>query len=521
MTTQTETERKYDVADDARVPDLSGLDAVGVATLATPHEYELDAEYFDTATGALAARRITLRRRRGGSDDGWHIKLPGADGRTELHWPLDTGASDESSESSASDESSESVVPGQVLGPVRGVVRDHPLALIAKLTTRRTITRLLGDDGGELVEIADDVVTASDPASGIVRIWREWEAELLDGASTDPGVRSTLLDAVEERLRAAGARPAASASKLASALGRTSLDTPGRPRLVSKHGAAVDVLGAVMESLVAELGRWDAAVRRDDPDAVHAFRTRIRRIRSLLKSYRAVYEPAATAPIEEELKHLGSVFATARDAEVMVARATAIVEDHEQVSRSVLGSLTDHWSAEREVGLRLIAAELDGKRYFRLLDALDDLVARPPLGPRATQPAAAVLSAALDRDLRRVIRAGRKADAASSAGERIELLHDTRKAAKRLRYAAEAVSSGEAAILGKRTRALGGAAEAVHDLLGEHRDSGMMQEYLRRSAGDSGHAFDFGVLHELERLSSAMCLEEYRTAMSALRKLRP
>lgn len=271
---------------------------------------------------------------------------------------------------------------------------------------------------------------------------------------------------------------------------------------------------------MAELGRSDAAVRRNDPDAVHAFRTRIRRIRSVLRSYRTVYDPAATAWIEAELKHLGSVFATARDAEVMIARAAAIVDGHEQVSRSVLDALTGHWSAEREVGLGLIVAELDGERYFRLLDALDELIERPPLGSQATEPAAAVVTAALDRDLRRVIRAGRKAEAANSADDQLELLHDTRKAAKRLRYAAEAVSSGEAAIFGKRTRALAAAAEAVHDLLGEHRDSGAMQEYLRRSAGASGHAFDYGVLHELERLSSAMCLEEYRTALDALRKLR-
>ena len=45
--------------------------------------------YFDTADLRLARAGITLRRRKGGSDAGWHLKLPvAADSRDELRVPL-------------------------------------------------------------------------------------------------------------------------------------------------------------------------------------------------------------------------------------------------------------------------------------------------------------------------------------------------------------------------------------------------------------------------------------------------
>ncbi|CAM5658801.1 hypothetical protein SMICM304S_11390 [Streptomyces microflavus] len=50
---------------------------------------ELDAVYYDTADLRLAADSLTLRRRTGGADEGWHLKFPVATGiRDELHEPL-------------------------------------------------------------------------------------------------------------------------------------------------------------------------------------------------------------------------------------------------------------------------------------------------------------------------------------------------------------------------------------------------------------------------------------------------
>jgi hypothetical protein len=66
---------KYDPAAGTQLPDLSGLPKVDRVT--GPERQELEAIYFDTADLALAAGRINLRRRTGGDDAGWHLKLAG------------------------------------------------------------------------------------------------------------------------------------------------------------------------------------------------------------------------------------------------------------------------------------------------------------------------------------------------------------------------------------------------------------------------------------------------------------
>ncbi|MDQ2875042.1 MAG: CYTH domain-containing protein, partial [Actinomycetota bacterium] len=88
MSTQMmETERKYEAEVGAVLPDLAGLPEV--ASESGLEEIQLEAEYYDTADLRLLGAGITLRRRRGGSDEGWHLKLPaGPDTRQELHLPL-------------------------------------------------------------------------------------------------------------------------------------------------------------------------------------------------------------------------------------------------------------------------------------------------------------------------------------------------------------------------------------------------------------------------------------------------
>jgi inorganic triphosphatase YgiF len=82
-----EIERKYDVGPGTAVPDLRGV--TGVASVGPPVEHLLEAVYYDTAAHDLAHRGITLRRRTGGTDEGWHLKLPaGTDTRRELQESL-------------------------------------------------------------------------------------------------------------------------------------------------------------------------------------------------------------------------------------------------------------------------------------------------------------------------------------------------------------------------------------------------------------------------------------------------
>ena len=87
MPTDAEIELTFETGPGFALPDLT--DVPGVAAVAVPEERLLEATYYDTADLRLAARRLTLRRRTGGHDAGWHLKRPRADGyRDELQQPL-------------------------------------------------------------------------------------------------------------------------------------------------------------------------------------------------------------------------------------------------------------------------------------------------------------------------------------------------------------------------------------------------------------------------------------------------
>ena len=195
-----EIELKFDVDDDTPLPDWSAVP--GVASVGAPEPRELDAQYFDTAEFALAAAGYAMRRRSGGTDAGWHVKGPRiGGGRVELGWPLGESAADD--------------VPDGVRAALAEVT-DAELRPIARILNSRVAYALRSADGGLIAEFVDDRVTATDLRNDVVRSWREWEVELAAAGPADP---RAFFASVQAAVVAAGGRPAASASKLARALG--------------------------------------------------------------------------------------------------------------------------------------------------------------------------------------------------------------------------------------------------------------------------------------------------------------
>jgi inorganic triphosphatase YgiF len=195
MAEHLEIEQKFDVETGFERPSFAGLPGVSAAA---PVLHHLSATYFDTADGRLAASKITLRRRTGGTDEGWHLKLPASAGaRREVHAPL--GAGDRE-------------VPEVLAERVAEVTGGQPLAPIAQLNTERTVVTLSGSDGRVVAEVADDLVTAWRlPEADGKQQWREVEVEV-------PEADPELQRAAASVLFAAGARPAGHGSKLARVL---------------------------------------------------------------------------------------------------------------------------------------------------------------------------------------------------------------------------------------------------------------------------------------------------------------
>ena len=443
MQIATETERKYDVPADFTLPALSGSGSAAT--------HELDATYFDTEDLRLARHRRTLRRRTGGTDAGWHLKTPG-DGtsRTKHRLPLGRRSGNQ--------------VPAELRSEVRAIIRDRELRPVARLRTERVETPLCDADGRTLALIAQDRVTAE--TDGTRQEWQEVEVELVDGGPE-------LLDAVDRELRRAGATPAGGPSKLARALGDR---LPAPPTGKSKISPVLRYARAQRDAIQA----YDPGVRHGDPEAVHKMRVATRRLRSTLRTFKRSFPTDRAGFLSGELKWLAGQLGEVRDGQVLERKLLATVEQEGAEFAQIADRIREHLDAKVENGRRALAQDLDGDRYLRLLDAIDDLVAADDRG----EP----------HPLKRVRRALDKADGlldeATLTGAD-EPLHEARKAYKRARYAVEVFVPSA----GKPAEKLADRLTDLQDVLGAHRDSVVAREVLYDLGHNDREAFRYGILY--------------------------
>ncbi|MFF9507601.1 CHAD domain-containing protein [Streptomyces sp. NPDC014724] len=479
-----EIERKYEATAQTRLPDLSRV--AGVSAVVHRGVSELDAVYHDTEDLRLAAGSLTLRRRTGGSDAGWHLKFPVASGiRDELQEPLSD------------------TLPRSFAGLLRSRLRGSELVPVVRLRTARDVHHLVDAEGAPLAEVAVDTVRAERLTGGDgTAAWTEIEVELAENG--DPA----LLDAVERRLRKAGVRPSALPSKLARALAETA---PERNRKEGTGGTtsrvtAGDHVLAYIRRQAEAIVTLDPAVRRDLPDSVHQMRVATRRLRSALRTYRRILDRSVTDRVGDELKWLAAELGIDRDQEVLDARLRACLAALPRTL--VLGPVHSRlriWSVTRRGGSRQrTVAVLDGKRYLALLERLDTLLTTPPLLlPDASRaPERELPRAVLKEYARLAARVGRALEL-PPGHDRDLALHDARKAAKRARYAAEAARPA----LGKPAKRFAKRMKAVQTLLGDHQDSVVARDALRtlaaqaHAAGES--AFTWGLLYGREEAAAA------------------
>lgn len=110
------------------------------------------------------------------------------------------------------------------------------------------------------------------------------------------------------------------------------------------------------------------------------------------------------------------------------------------------------------------------------------------------------------------------------AGEKHDVaLHDARKKAKRLRYAAESM----APVLGKRTDELAASVKAIQRVLGQFQDTVMSRRVLRdygaRAHVEGHNGFTYGRLHTLEETTAEAAVHEFddtwtRVSLKGLRR---
>ncbi|QCB49841.1 CYTH and CHAD domain-containing protein [Rhodococcus sp. PAMC28707] len=458
---QTEREDKYDVPSDFVLPSLTDLIPKGGAIEIS--EVELISSYFDTPDLDLLRRGITLRRRRGDTDTGWHVKVPADKARTEIRLPLGSGE--------------DAQVPEELASVLAGVALGKPLVPVATLTSKRRRHVFTASDGSVLAELADDSVDVQ--AEGIPdHRWRELEVEL--GAA---GSEATL-KRFGKALLTAGAQCGAHPSKLHRALA---------VNLEKKLG----VLATYLDEQAQAIFAGDVYLRRG-LDPIHSTRVAIRRYRSTLRVFGALFDEGAASILDSELAWYAGLLGEVRDRQVLRARLSDAVHKlpPELVLGPVAARIENDLLAEQVRHRGIIATELDGDRYRALLTSLGNLSRAFPAAVGAED----VDADELDRLARKAGRKVRRRVAAAVAGGDDVALHGARKAGKRARYAAELIFP----IVGKKdATARIERYKAVQEVLGEHQDAVVASQKLLELGRKAGvtpgeNGFTFGVLYAQE-----------------------
>jgi CHAD domain-containing protein len=470
-----ERELKLAADTDFRMPSIYGLG--GSAVRHAPPE-RTATTYYDTDDLRLARWGASLRHRPG---EGWTVKLPAERDAPFLVRP-------------------EIVFPGNGDRPpeaavelVRGFVRDAGLGARVRMTTIRRRTEIHDASGRLVGGVVDDTVSVLDDGRPPSR-FRELEVEI--HAEMTP----TLLDALVERLRRAGA--GAAPDQTAKYIRALAEHTALAPEVVVPELAPDVTAGRVVQRAIAlsviRLVLHDPVVRLDrDPEGVHQARVATRRLRSDLRTFRSLVEPAFASRLREELGWLASLLGQVRDGDVLLERLrsqVAELSDDEATGAAVVLAALEH---ERDAAHTRLLDALAGDRYVALLSALVDAGNDPALRGDAQVTAATVVPALVRRPWHRLEKRARALGEHASDEE----LHELRIRTKRVRYAAEAV----APVVGKPARAFARAAAGLQEVLGTLNDTVVAAAWLEpwRTSDDRAAARAAAALTALEQASSA------------------
>ncbi|GCD88980.1 CHAD domain-containing protein [Nocardioides sp. LS1] len=272
--------------------------------------------------------------------------------------------------------------------------------------------------------------------------------------------------------------------------------------------AVLKVVRARLAAHTDALAGADRAMRAGDAEGVHDARVACRHLRADLATFRTVLDRARTEPVRDELAWLVRALSAARDAHVVHARL-AHLADHE-LAVHVVGPVRDRLDLSYAAALagaeEDVQSTLASERYAAVVAALESWRSDPPWAPGAKAVTAADLEPELRRHWSRLVH---RADLVAGAEDRDRALHDVRKAAKRLRYAAEAGDE----LWGDEARELARTAKGLTQALGDHQDTVVTRLALEtlaadaRADGDSD--FTFGRLHAREQARALEADQEF------------
>lgn len=281
---------------------------------------------------------------------------------------------------------------------------------------------------------------------------------------------------------------------------------------IRRDSPVASVLLAYVNEQVHVLKEQELQVRQGASDSVHQMRVAIRRLRSVLATYRVLLDGDLVNHLREELKWLGLILGAERDAEVMSQRISEIIssEPNRVDFESAIHPLAVQLGEDLDAAHKIVLGTLDDDRYLRLLNDLDALLAGPHFTGVANESTKKIVPELIKQDWNRLKKAVR--DLKENPTDRESVLHEVRKSAKRLRYAAETAEL----VHYKRACKLAHAAEEIQTILGDYHDSVVARDLLRRLSEQdmprSVSDFDFEHLAALEERKADRSEKDFRRA---------
>jgi CHAD domain-containing protein len=225
------------------------------------------------------------------------------------------------------------------------------------------------------------------------------------------------------------------------------------------------VMTALQAQLEALQAREPGVRIGRDPEELRRMRVAVRRLRATLRASREVLGARVADGLRRELDWLGTALGEVRDVDLVTGYVAAEVGALSAASRKPGARLLRRLEIDRSHAWDHLLAALDGARYPRLMSHLKSVLGR---GPR--RPLAVSLPEAAAGQWKKARRAVKRLPARPTAAE----LHEVRVKVKHARYAAELAVPA----VGRPADRFVEQAKRIQDILGEHQDAVVIEEYL-------------------------------------------
>jgi inorganic triphosphatase YgiF len=489
------------------VPAARAAEALAtLGALADAAPKTLVSTYFDTDKGALRRAGLALRVRRSGKRYIQTLKDAGDGAFSRGEWETEVKG------------------PGLDLAALKHTPAHRLLAKGAKLVPvyrlqvrRRTLDVVEGESG---IELAFDEGLAK--AKGRNAAFAELELELKAGPQWG-------LFILARRLAGGGDFTLSFTTKAARG------DALARPPRSFAHRFVPPVLTAEFETgqafraiAIACLKQIAANAerlrRRASPEVIHQLRVGLRRLRSVVTSFKSVVGDARLAAIKAELKWLTGELDAARNLDVLLRGdyRAAVAQKEDAEGLKGLGVRLRH---ARRLAYARAAAAAESERFRRLLV---DLLVWIETGPWtvADKPAkqrARSIPGFAAKEL------GKRRDRIAKHGKLLrdldpEARHRLRIEAKKLRYAADVFAG--LFERPKRARAFIATLKAVQDALGDLNDIAVGEQLAHEAAALPGRAetdaaFVAGRITGTQKARIGPLMDRAEAAMAAFREAKP